>query len=141
MPAESTKAPWYVDAIKTLGLPTCFLAVVLYMIWTAGTWVGTEIVYPLFERQTRMIDEVQGMVGTMEESMRSISKTLDAHGEHAIESLKVCNETKESAQSNGAKLDILSERVTNSNEKIIGVLEKIEQNTVPIRELRPSDMR
>lgn len=137
--AES-KAPWYVDAIKSLGLPTCFLVAVLYMIWTAGTWAGSTIVFPLFDKQIKMIDEVSGMVKTMEGSMQGINKTLEAHGSHTVEALKVCNETRDFSKENGAKLDVLSERVTNSNENIIGVLKAIEKNTSPIKDLRPSDM-
>lgn len=130
-----SKAPWYVESVKSLGLPTCFLAALLYMLWTAGTWAGTTIVFPLFDKQIKMIDEVSGMIRTMEGSMESINDTLKAHGDHAIESLKVCNEARECSISNGAKLDVLTERVTNSNEKVIGVLEKIERNTGSIKDL------
>jgi hypothetical protein len=137
---QSSKAPWYFDAIKNLGLPTCFLAAVLYMIWTAGTWAGKEIIFPLFEKQTTMIDEVSGMVKTMEGSMQGINKTLEAHGSHAVEALKICNETRDCTKENGGKLDVLSEKVSNSNENMINVLREIEKNTSPIKDLRPSDM-
>jgi len=47
---------WAIDAIKSLGLPTVFLCVVVYMIWAAGKWAGSEVVMPLFQRQTTFID-------------------------------------------------------------------------------------
>jgi hypothetical protein len=47
------KNPW-VEATKSLGLPTVFLGVVLYMIWSAGGWAGETVVVPLFKKQ---IDE------------------------------------------------------------------------------------
>jgi len=47
---------WITDAIKSLGLPTVFLCVVVYMIWAGGKWAGSEVIMPLFQRQTTFID-------------------------------------------------------------------------------------
>lgn len=139
--AEQSRAPWYIDFIKTQGIPTAFLGGVVFMLWTAGSWAGTNVIYPLFEKQTKFLDTLEDVVKNMDASIEKINDTLDEHGEHAAETMKSSRVAQDAAVANSQKLDILSGKINAANEKIIGVLEKIEQNTGPIRELRPVDMQ
>jgi len=49
-------AHWWLDVVKTLGMPTAFLGIVIYMIWAAGKWTSAEVVMPLVKRQMEFID-------------------------------------------------------------------------------------
>lgn len=135
MPDEdvSKKTVWWMDAVKSLGLPTVFLGVILYMLWSAGTWAGTEVVYPLFEHQSKVIDDAGKMIQTMDSSMNEINQTLEAHGEHAIESLKQINEARSEIRENGMKVD----RIVEGNAEVLETLKSIENNTQPIRDVLP----
>lgn len=133
--AEPSRSPWYIDFIKTQGIPTAFLVGIVFMIWHAGTWAGANVIYPLFEKQTKFLDALEGIVKNMDTSIEKINDTLDEHGEHAAETLNSSKIAEGAAVSNGAKLDLLSEKINTSNEKLIGVLEKIENNTNQIRDM------
>ena len=54
--AEETPKHWALDSIKSLGLPTVFVAVLLYLIVSAGKWAATDVIKPLVERQMTFID-------------------------------------------------------------------------------------
>lgn len=127
--AEQSRAPWYIDFIKTQGIPTAFLGGVVFMIWTAGTWAGTNIIYPLFEKQTKFLDTLEGAVKNMDTSIEKINDTLNAHGAHAAETLKSSTTAEGAAVGNSVKLDMIAEKMNTSDEKIIGILEQIEKNT------------
>tara|TARA_R110000868_G_scaffold400006_1_gene674075 strand:- start:6 stop:416 length:411 start_codon:yes stop_codon:yes gene_type:complete len=123
-------APWWVPLIKSLGVPTCFLIALLYMIWTAAIWAGDTVVVPLFTKQMSFIDEASKMTAEINNSTQLINKTLEAHGQHAIESLKTCQEIKNISTENGNRIDTVRE----NNDKILDVLKNIEENTEPLKE-------
>ena len=127
--AEPSRSPWYIDFIKTQGIPTAFLVGIVFMIWTAGTWAGTNIIYPLFEKQTKFLDTLEGAVKNMDTSIEKINDTLGAHGAHAAETLKSSTTAEGAAVGNSVKLDMIAEKMNTSDEKIIGILEQIEKNT------------
>ena len=129
MAEPEEKAPWWMEAIKTLGLPTVFLLAIVYMLWSAGRWAGSVIIYPLFEHQTKMIDNVDGMVNATIQSMKSIEQSLKANNEQCIETMKTVNESARVISSNGVKMDILIESIRMEREKLLGVLGEIEENT------------
>jgi hypothetical protein len=56
MSEETHKQPWWVETIKTLGLPTTFLVIVLVMVWRGGKWVSSDVIMPLVHRQMEFID-------------------------------------------------------------------------------------
>ena len=138
-PEVGSKAPWWMEAIKTLGLPTAFLCVIVYMIWSAGTWAGTAIVFPLFQKQMDFIDQASEMTKSMEVTMSKIDGTLSAHGEHALESLKICSEIRNVCAETAGETKLNSERIRVGNQELIGVLKKIEENTSPTRSLASED--
>jgi len=127
------KSPWYMAAFEKYGISTTFLVVVLYMIWTAGSWAGETVVLPLFNKQMQFIDKASEMTEEMNSTTKIINKTLEAHGQHAIENLKTCTSIRETGlETNGAVKEIHG-----NHTKIIDVLEEINENTKPLRQVMP----
>ena len=126
------KNPW-VEAVKTLGLPTVFLGVVVYMIWSAGSWAGETVVVPLFKKQMEFIDQASHMTEEMNTTTKIINKTLEAHGEHAIESLKTCRDIRET----GLETKVEVKEIKTSHGQILDVLKNIDENTKPLRQGMP----
>lgn len=125
--------PWWAGLIKSLGLPTCFLIALLYMIWQAATWAGEQVVIPLFKKQMEFIDQASEMTREINSTTTLINKTLEAHGQHAIESLKTCNEIKSLSIEHGDRIDTVRE----NHNQILGVLKNIDENTRPLKEHMP----
>ena len=125
------RGPWWMDAVKTLGLPTVFLGVVTFMIWSAGSWAGEKVIMPLFNKQMTFIDEASKMTSEMNRTTSLINQTLQAHGEHAIETLRISSDTQKVVMMSESEL----KGIQRSHEEMIRILEKIESNTDPIREL------
>ena len=140
---QSAKAPWYIDAVKTLGVPTVFLFCVLYMLWVSGQWAGTTILLPLYTKQSQFIDSATKMTEKMMVTTDEINRTLKAHGENAVENLRVTNslhkatETCTSAiidchKQVQASQDLIREQAETNKEhqkNVLDVLKKIETNT------------
>jgi len=59
---DNDKTHWIVGAVKTVGVPTVFLGILLYMIYASGRWAGIEVVVPLFKKQTEFIDRTAAVV-------------------------------------------------------------------------------
>lgn len=129
----SKETPWWFGAAKSLGLPTCFLVALLYMIWSAASWAGEQVVIPLFKKQMEFIDSASKMTEEINSTTTIINKTLEAHGQHAIESLKTCNEIKSLSIENGDRIDTVRE----NHNQILGVLKNIDENTRPLKEHMP----
>ena len=139
----SAKAPWYIDAVKTLGVPTVFLFCVLYMLWVSGQWAGTTILLPLYQKQSQFIESATKMTEKMMVTTDEINRTLKAHGENAVENLRVTNslhkatETCTSAiidchKQVQASQDLIREQAETNKEhqkNVLDVLKKIETNT------------
>jgi hypothetical protein len=130
MPTE--KNPW-VESVKALGLPTVFLGVVVYMIWTAGSWAGETVIVPLFEKQMKFIDRASEMTEEMNSTTKIINKTLEAHGQHAVESLKTCHDIRET----GLETHSDVKEVKTSSGQMLDVLKNIDENTKPLRDGMP----
>lgn len=133
---QSAKAPWYFDAIKTLGVPTVFLFCVLYMLWVSGQWAGTTILLPLYQKQSQFIDSATKMTEKMTVTTDEINRTLKAHGEHAVENLRISNALHEATSSNSEKVsecqDLIRTQIESNKEhqkNVLDVLKKIEVNT------------
>lgn len=129
------KPPWWMDAVKTLGLPTMFLGVITYMVWSAGIWAGQTVVIPLFNKQVAFIDEATKMTQGMTSSTQIISKTLEAQGEHALEVLRISQEIQSTVKDAKSQTEINGERLRGLNDSMLKTLEKIEKNTQPIESL------
>lgn len=127
------KPPWYIEVIKTLGLPTAFSCIFLYGIWTAGSWAASVIIVPLFDKQMKFIDEASEMTREMTAVTSAINTTLRASGEHSIENLKVCNEIKTVTMETNGNVKAMQE----SQDQILDVLKNIETNTQPLRDGMP----
>lgn len=129
MPTPDNKTPWWMDGIKTLGVPTSFLIALVYMIWMAGSWAGNTVVVPIFNKQMDFIDKASAMTQEMSRTTALINKTLEAHGEHAIENLKTCQRVEEICSKTATDVKVMSK----SHDQILGVLQSIDQNTKPLR--------
>ena len=90
------RQPWWLDAVKSLGLPTVFLGIICYMLFEAGTWTATEVVYPLFKQQSEFIANANGVMKSIERTTEDIAKTINADGAHTIEILKAQQTLQES---------------------------------------------
>lgn len=128
----SNKPPWWMEAVKTLGLPTVFLGVMTYMVWSAGVWTGQNVVMPLFTKQIAFIDEATKATQSMTSSTEIISKTLEAQGEHTIQALKIAQEIHNTVKDAKSQTDINWERLKVINDSMLKTLEKIEKNTQPL---------
>lgn len=133
--AVDSKVPWWMDAVKTLGLPTLFLGVVTYMVWSAGIWAGKEVVIPIFNKQVAFIDEATKMTNEMTATTVQINKTLEAHGQHAIEALRITAEIHDEVKESGAETKMNGERLKGLQESMLKTLEDIERNTKPLPEM------
>lgn len=127
---DSSEAPWWVQHAKSLGLPSCVLIALIYMIWAAGVWVGSTIVVPLFERQMLFIDEASKMTKEMSQSAASINKAIEAQSHHAIEAMQSCRRIEDTTTSTNSDVRVMQK----SHDQMIGVLKDIEENTKPLRE-------
>lgn len=72
---SESQEPWQVKLAKTLGLPTVFLLILLYFIYQAGTWMAHSIAVPLFEKQTKFIDEATDMMSDMSDTLKENQAT------------------------------------------------------------------
>lgn len=132
---DSDKSPvsWQVEAIKTLGFPVVFSSVILWMLWTAGAWTGTQILLPLFNKQSAFIDSATKMTGSMQTTTTEINTTLQAHGKNAEEQAKTYYEAI--AESTKTNTDLIKQNqellrtLTTGSERQLDVLERIEDNT------------
>lgn len=127
---SATEAPWWVGHAKSLGLPTIFLGVLMYMIWTAGTWAGTTIIVPIFNKQMEFIDKASAMTEEMNRTTGLINKTLEGHSQHAVETLKFCQHIDSTTSTTDSEVKIMQK----SHDQMLGVLKDIEENTKPLRE-------
>lgn len=139
----SARAPWYLDAVKTLGVPTVFLFCVLYMLWVSGQWAGTTILLPLYQKQSQFIDSATSMTEKMAVTTEEINRTLKAHGEHAVENLRLSNALHTATESCTkavidcqsqvkANQDLIKAQMDSNKEhqkNVLDVLKKIETNT------------
>lgn len=126
---DSKKAPWWVGAINKAGIPTGVLAVVLWLLYCGGVWTGNTIIVPLFERQVKFMDETSEMIQEQTRTSGLINKTLEAHGQHAIDNLKTCYEIK----STGLETHGGVKAMQLSHEQVLNVLKSIDENTKPLR--------
>lgn len=126
---DDSKPPWYAAAFEKYGLPTVFLGVVVYMIWQAGSWAGSTVIVPIFNKQMLFIDKAATMTEEMHRTTSIINKTLEAHGQHAVESLKVCHDIKDTVNDTNVEVKVMKQ----SHDQIVDVLKSIDENTRPLR--------
>ena len=108
MSEETHKQPWWVETIKTLGLPTVFLVVIVFMLWRGGKWASTEVIMPLFQRQMVFID--------------TATKTL-------TDTQEAATEVKEGQEQGHASLKTISDAITElsaDTKRVIDMLKDVE---------------
>jgi hypothetical protein len=127
------KYGWAVEAVKSLGLPTIFLGIVLYMLWSAGSWAGKTIIVPIFQKQMEFIDQASQMTTEMNTTTQLINRTLESHGQHAIESLKTCSEINKTVEETQTEIKVMRA----NHDQVLGVLKSIDENTRTLRSGMP----
>lgn len=127
------KYGWAVEAVKSLGLPTIFLGIVLYMLWSAGSWAGKTIIVPIFQKQMEFIDQASQMTTEMNTTTQLINRTLESHGQHAIESLKTCNEINKTVEETQTEIKVMRA----NHDQVLSVLKSIDENTRTLRSGMP----
>lgn len=56
------KEPWWIAAVKQLGLPTILLMLIGFGTYNASVWLGQNVLKPLTERQIEFINQVDKSV-------------------------------------------------------------------------------
>lgn len=71
------KEPWWMGAIKQLGVPTALLIALGVGGYRASAWVGENVVKPLTDRQIKFIDSV-------DENVQKISVIVEEHQKNNV---------------------------------------------------------
>lgn len=66
------KEPWWITAVKQLGLPTVLLVLLGVGIYNASIWLGENVLKPLTERQIEFINQV-------DKSVQKITTIVEEH--------------------------------------------------------------
>jgi len=74
---DNDKAHWIVGAVKTVGVPTVFLGILLYMIYASGKWAGIEVVVPLFKTQTEFINRTAVVVEEIRDAVVNDARDMN----------------------------------------------------------------
>lgn len=66
------KEPWWISAVKQLGLPTMLLILIGLGAYNASVWLGENVLKPLTERQIEFISQV-------DKSVQKITLIIEDH--------------------------------------------------------------
>lgn len=87
--------------VKTYGISSALAISVLISIWRAMTWLGTNVVTPLTNRQMRFFDNIEAASDQQAKAMDILVRTVDAQNRnieqqsHVIESIRSSMQTQE----------------------------------------------
>lgn len=108
----------WLDVAQKLGIPTLGLIAVSYALWH----VGTHFVQPMYERQTRLIDQLSESVVSITDAveMNAVQDArqttlLDELAEISADTLEETRRAADAAQSHSAKLDKIAESIKDSS--------------------------
>ena len=87
--SENEKIHWAVDAIKNLGVPTAILCVLTYGIWQAAGWASENVLKPLVQHQTKMMESLEDSSRQQTVALEKIQESI-ANQEELLE--KVCKD-------------------------------------------------
>lgn len=109
------KEPWWVVATKQLGLPTVLLILVGIGIYNSSTWLGSNILKPLTERQIEFINQV-------EKSVERITYIVEEHQKNngviarELESLNSgMNKLNNASEKQNKTLEAIEQKLNNGN--------------------------
>jgi len=117
---EEHKHQWWVEAIKSLGVPTAFLCIVTYMIWSAGKWASSEVVMPLVRRQMEFIDTATRTLDDTQKAAAAVQQ-VQIHG--AV---------------NLKRIDDATLQIAIDTKRIIEMVKDID-HFIKLKEIRPPD--
>jgi hypothetical protein len=131
---EKSPVSWQVDVIQKLGFPTVFSCAILWMLWRGCSWLGTEVLLPLYNKQVVFIESATAMTGSMQVTTTEMNATLSTYGKtledqvHTYEA--IVDATEVNTELIRQNQDLLK-KLTNDSSKQLDVLERIENNTDP----------
>ena len=128
---DNGKPHWIVGAVKTVGVPTVFLGILLYMIYSSGSWAGTEVVIPIFKKQTEFIDRTAAVVEEIRDAVVDDAVDVNAVLKQGSENRNLITET---SKEQTVLLEKIAENTDkqqlNENEHML-ILKEIADNTRP----------
>ena len=137
---DNDKAHWIVGAVKTVGVPTVFLGILLYMIYASGRWAGIEVVVPLYKKQTEFIDRTATVVEEIRDAVvndtRDMNDVLKQASNNQKELLTNREMIKATAQEQTELLKKIAQNTDNQQSKEkeqMDILKEIADNTKPER--------
>ena len=137
MPMTEDKPPWWMDSIKTLGLPTILLLALGYGLWTSLQWYADKILVPQQASQKQYIEKASQLMDQLAVSTAETSVKIGGQSEHTTEILHNTARIKDTTDNTNAELKLQGERSKAVTEKMLHVLQNIEENTKPLREGMP----
>lgn len=84
--SDNEKIHWAVDAIKNLGVPTAILCVLTYGIWQAAGWTGENVLKPLVQHQTKMMESLSESSKQQADALGKIQQSI-SNQEEILEKL------------------------------------------------------
>lgn len=149
--ASEDKAPWWVDFLKTVGIPTALLLGLSYAGFEAVRWYANEVLKPQvettkkqLESQKEYIDKASRFIDTLNNE-QELSKVVNrGAAEHQVEMLRITTGIAAVTEDTNTTVKIAAEKAAReadaakaSSEKMLQVLRSIEENTKPIHKGMP----
>lgn len=86
---------WVLDILKTQGVATVLLGVMVYGIWSMVSWSADNIATPLVHRQLEMMSTMESTARLQAESLKIQKELLISLNDNAAESARVRNQIQE----------------------------------------------
>jgi len=105
---------WMLEILKTQGVATVLLGVMVYGVWNMISWSADNIATPLVHRQLEMMSTIEDTSRLQAESLKMQNQLLNALNDSAIESNVVRSR--------------IEEKVTNTQTSLLQLIKNMEQN-------------
>lgn len=105
---------WMLEVLKTQGVATVLLGVIVYGVWNMISWSADNIATPLVRRQLEMMSTIEDTSRLQAESLKMQNQLLNALNDSAIESSVIRNR--------------IEEKVTNTQTSLLQLIKNMEQN-------------
>lgn len=133
MTEEDAKPPWWIEILKTLGLPTFLLLGMSYIMFEGVRWYATTILVPQQTAHDGYIEKATQIIDKMATLQAENAVKLNGQTEHSVTILKIATGIEDVVQDTNSEVKIQNERSKAFNDQVLKVLENIEENTKPLR--------
>lgn len=72
----SPDSPWWAKLLDRFGIPTVFLAIVLYWVYASSQWLAEHVVVPVTNGHIRLLESVQKTSAKLTEQSVAQTKVL-----------------------------------------------------------------